>query len=77
MNTWTVFRNTTGVTSLRNGHREINHNIHGVGPLDLVESKISCQIKEIVSHDRQISLKRDRWWRDIADIEKEIKARVS
>jgi hypothetical protein len=72
-----VFGNTIGVTSLRNGHRERNHNIHGVGPLDLGESKISRQIKRRLSHGRQISLKGYRRWGAIAEIGKEIKARAS
>jgi hypothetical protein len=43
-------------------------------PLDLGERKISRQIKQRLSHDRQISLKRDRRWGAIAEIGKEIKA---
>jgi hypothetical protein len=72
-----LFGNTGGVTSLRNGHKERNHNIRGVGPLDLGESKISRQIKKILSHDRQISLRGDRRWGTIVEIAREIKARVS
>jgi hypothetical protein len=32
-------RNTGGVISLRNGHRERNHNIHGVGVVVSVREK--------------------------------------
>jgi hypothetical protein len=69
-----MFENTLGVTSLRNVHRGRNYNIHGVGPLDLGESKISCQIKQRVNHDCQISWMGDQWWGSIEEVRKEIKA---